>query len=174
MGSHGNQIMEIMETKLCIKAREVLAEVRSAGWLKSELHPELNRHRRHEMADICEAGNIERVWRVLSVAVAEVRLSLLKMLCQDKHFSHADDLEQPDSWHFRFLFHLPKDILGFIKEKIHEYMVAAVMADRTGVVIPEASAVWHERRDASLASLRQIASTTHPPYSPVRRPLWPL
>ena len=106
---------DIMDTKLCIKSKEVLADVRSAGWLESELHPELNRHRRHEMADICEAGNMERVWRVLGVAVAEVRLALLKILCQCGDLTPANDLEHPDSWHLRFLFHLHNDTLRYIK-----------------------------------------------------------
>lgn len=173
MGRRGKS-WEAMETKLCIKASEVISDLRSAAWLESELHPDLNRHRRHEMADICEAGNIERVWRMLGNAVAEIRLTLLKILRHAGHLSHTNDLEHPDAWQFRFIFRLPKDTLGYIKEKIHEYLVAAVMADRTSVILPEASAVWQERRLSSLASLRQIVSITHPPYSPVRRPLWPL
>lgn len=159
---------------LLIKAGEVLDDVRSAGWLESELHPELNRHRRHEMADICEAGNMERVWRVLGVAVSEVRLALLKILCQCWDVSPSNDLEHPDSWHFRFLFHLPKDTLRYIKEKIHEYLVAAVMADRTAVIIPSAALTWKQRAEDALATLRQIAATTRPPFAPICRPLWPL
>ena len=49
--------------ELVIKSGEVLTDIGSAGWLEQELHPELDRHRRHQMADICEPDNAERVWR---------------------------------------------------------------------------------------------------------------
>lgn len=159
---------------LCIKSSEVLADVRSAGWLESELHPELNRHRRHEMADICESDNIERVWRTLGVCEAEIRLALLKILMPEKESSQVNGLERPEFWTFRFLFRLPAPTASFIKEKIHEYMVATVMADRTAVIIPEASAIWQERSESALAALSQVAATTLPPLSTVCRPLWPL
>ncbi len=159
---------------LIIKSSEVIADIKSAAWLESELHPELNLHRRHEMADICEKGNIERVWRIFGVRIAEIRLALLKILHPKKHLSHTNDLENPDRWHFCFLFPIPKDKVVFIKEKIHEYLVASVMADRTEVIIPSASPIWQERADAALSALRQLASTTQQSHSPVRRPLWPL
>ncbi|MDE7419259.1 MAG: hypothetical protein K2N35_03530 [Muribaculaceae bacterium] len=159
---------------ISIKSKEVLADIRSAAWLESELHPELNRHRRHEMADICEDGNIERVWRIIGIQIAEIRLSLLKILHPEEHLSYSNSLLSPDSWQFRFLFPLPEDTMVFIKEKIHECLVAAVMADRTAVIVAAAADVWEERNVAALASLRQLAATTSHPRAPVGRPLWPL
>ncbi|MDE6637512.1 MAG: hypothetical protein K2K32_04670 [Muribaculaceae bacterium] len=163
-----------MNLYLRIRSEEVIADLRSAAWLESELHPELDRHRRHEMADICEEDNIERVWRVLGIAASQVRLSLQKILCLQKPYSPENDLEQPESWEFHFKFPLQKSTLSFIKEKIHEYFVAVVMSERCAVIISKAAGTWKERADASLAELKTLATTWHPPHSHVRRPLWPL
>ena len=161
-------------TTIDIKSDEVLQDVRSAAWLEAELHPELDRHRRHEMADICENGNIERIWRVLGTATAEIRVALHKLLAPQGTVATVNDLECPDCWHFPLLTPLPKSSAIYIKEKIHEYLVAAVMADRTAVIIPAAADVWQERADNALAALREMAATSHTPLKPVRRPMWPL
>lgn len=158
---------------MIIKANEVLADVRSAAWLEQELHTDADRHRRHQMADICEEGNIEHVWRVLGVAVAEVRFGLSKLMQPEKYISHDNDLQRPDVWRFRFLFRLPAPTASYLREKIHEYLVARVMAERTAVIIPEASGIWQLRAEEALASLRLLAATTGPSLASVRRPLWP-
>ena len=159
---------------MTIKSSEILADVRSAAWLESELHPELDRHRRHEMADICEEGNVENVWRVLGISVAEVRLELSRILLNEKRVAPCNELERPAKWYFRFIFRLPSATLSFIKEKTHEYLVARVMAERTAVIMPDASGVWKERAKRALSSLSGVSSTIRLPYGPVRRPLWPL
>ena len=63
-----------------ILSSEVIADLRSAAWLEQELHPELDRHRRHQMADICESDNMDAVWRILAVGIAELRFILLRIL----------------------------------------------------------------------------------------------
>ena len=159
--------------ELCINSNEVIADIRSAAWLEQDLHPQLDRHRRHQMADICETGNDDRVWRRLGLCVAEIRREAVRILRQEKDSESSNDLMCPVAWTFRFLFPLPASSVGFMKEKIHEYLVASVMADRTEVIIPTASPVWRERAVAALAEIRTLCSTARPPFTPVRRPVWP-
>lgn len=126
------------------------------------------------MADICEDGNIERVWRVLGVSVAEIRLALRHILMKRKRDAPENTLERPDWWEFRFMVPLPPSVFNFIKEKIHEYLVARVMADRTAVIIPDATAVWGERSQSALTALSQAAASVRIASGHVRRPIWPL
>ncbi len=156
-----------------IIAEEVMADLRSAGWLEQELHPELDRHRRHQMADICESGNVERVWRVLGLGIAEIRFALLKILVTDGRLLAVNELERPERWEFSFSVELAAETMSFLKEKIHEYLVAAVMADRVAVIIPGAAAVWQQRASETLASLRDAAVSAACRQRPARRPLWP-
>ncbi len=159
---------------MLLSSQEILQDIKSAAWLESELHPDLDRHRRHEMADICEQGSIERVWRVLALSEAEIRLAMRRIFLPEPPLSTDNSLQTPDSWSFRLASPLPPSSFSFLKEKIHEFLVASVMADRTAVIIPEAAPVWQQRRDEALSSLREFASTSHSPFSPVHRPLWPL
>ncbi len=158
---------------MTILSSEILADLRSAGWLEGELHPELDRHRRHEIADICELDNVERVWRVLAVCEAQVRLALSRLLHPLPKTPEANLLLRPTKWDFRFRFAVSTAVGGFLREKIHEYMVAAVMADRCSTIIPSAAASWVSRRDAALAALQNVAATTRLPTGPARRPLFP-
>ncbi|MDE7347533.1 MAG: hypothetical protein K2N48_12450 [Muribaculaceae bacterium] len=160
--------------QLNIKSCEVLADIRSAAWLEQELHPEADRHRRHQMADICETDNLELVWRVLGTAIAEIQLELTKILQPAKDVDEDNDLRCPREWRFSFLFRLPTQTLEYIREKIHEYLVAKVMADRTAVIIPSASKTWQQRAEVTIAALRSISATARPPFRPVCRPLWPM
>ncbi len=158
---------------LSILSPEILVDVRSAAWLEAEIHPELDRHRRHEMADICETDNIERVWRVLALCEAQIRIALSRILSLDSWTPNTNLLLRPNKWEFRFRFAVAASVRGFLREKIHEYMVAAVMADRTQTIIPEAASVWQTRMECALGSLQNVAVTTRLPTGPVRRPLFP-
>lgn len=159
---------------LTVISKEVLDDVRSAAWLESELHPDLNRHRRHEMADICEPDNIERVWRVLALCETQVRIALARILSHGLQTRQDNVLLRPAKWDFHFKFPLSASVSGYIREMIHEYMVASVIADRALTIIPDAASAWRVRMDNMLSALRNLAATTRLPAGPVRRPLWPL
>ena len=158
---------------MIIREDEVLADIGSAAWMEQELHPGIDRHRRHQMADICQRDNVERVWRVFGVTVAEIRFALITILKPPGDLLPANELQRPECWSFTFLVRLAPDTLSFLKEKIHECLVAAVMADRTAVIIPEASAVWRMRAAEALVALREAAASSACRPRPVRRPLWP-
>lgn len=157
-----------------ISSKEILADLRSAAWLESELHPELDRHRRHEMADICEGPNIDRVWRVLAVADAECRLAIRRILRNSQKIVPDNTLRRPECLHFHIHHNLPVSFRSFIKEKIHEYLVACVMADRMAVIIPKSSSVWELRSKNALSALSQAAANARIDGDSIRRPLWPL
>ncbi|MDE6017342.1 MAG: hypothetical protein K2G85_00840 [Muribaculaceae bacterium] len=168
--------MQTKEAISCcnIKSSELIADIRSAAWLESELHTELDRHRRHEMADVCEEGNIDYVWRLLALGVAELRIALSRILCHPKLMSNVNDLETCETWDFRFRFPVQSSALAYMKEKIHAYLVAAVMANRMEVIIPSAAAIWRERASEDLSALRLTAATMRPPQGVIRRAMWPL
>lgn len=156
-----------------ILSGEVLADIRSAAWLESETHPECNLHQRHEMADICEKDNIERVWRVLGLCVAEIRLALKEILEPEIASEVQDLLERPSEWLFSFRRRLPEPVAQLLKEKTHEFLVARVMADRLAVLIPVSAQCWADRGADSLSAIRGVAQTSAV-MRPVQRRMWQL
>lgn len=159
---------------MIIKSSEVLADIKSAAWLEQELRPELERHCRHQMADICEKDNVEQVWRVLADGVAEIRLVLTGILHPDDEAAQDNEIRHTAGWCFRFVFPIPLQTAIYIKEKIHGYLVANVMADRTAVIIPDAAAVWRIRAEETLAALRGVSGAARVPSHTVHRPIWPM
>ncbi len=159
---------------MTILSQEVLADIHSAAWLEQELHPDLDRHRRHQMADICEPDNADRVWRILGNAIAELRLALLRILSPPPNFLPDNGLQSPHCWDFSFKYPLPASTLDFLREKIHEYLVASVMADRAAVIIPSCADIWRTRAQDTLAALRNAAATAPTTLHPVRRPIYPI
>lgn len=125
------------------------------------------------MADICEKDSEERVWRVLGLTVAEIRHRLDCIMRPEKDTVMTDDLAKPEEWRFGFLLPLPPASVDFLREKIHETLVASAMAERTEVIIPAASPIWRERAVTALAEIRSLAATARPPFARVRRPVWP-
>lgn len=159
--------------EIFILSREVLDDIKSAAWLESELHPEIDLHRRHEMADICEPGNIEKVWRILGLCDAEVRMTLRKMLLSGECRRHQNDLVNPEIRRYIIKDPPAANAVAFLKEKIHEYFVASVMTDRTAVIIPEALLPWEERKRDAFTAISTFTATAANPAQ-VLRPLWPL
>lgn len=155
---------------LHILSREVIDDIRSAAWLESELHPELDLHRRHEMADICERGNVERVWRVLGLSMAEARMALSPLLADPRKVLEENILQDPKEWRVDFREPLSSTLRLYIREKIHEFLMARTMADRCAVIIPRAAPVWADRAEGALSSLAE-AATSLPAFA--RRPLSP-
>lgn len=158
---------------ISIFSREVLDDIRSAAWLESEIHPECNRHRRHEMADICEPCNVERVWRILDICDAEVRMALRQVILADRAGDQLNELNEIGCRFYILRDPPTQNVVGFLKEKIHEYFVASVMADRTAVIIPESLPPWEERKKEALAAITAYASTASL-YALHFRPLSPL
>ncbi len=160
-------------TKITILSSEIFADLRSAGWLESEINPDGNLHRRHEIADICERDNIDRVWRILGTATAMVRLTLRSMTLHAPTGDWSNELEMPEQWVFVFRRRHTDAVAQYIKEKIHEYLVATVLSDRLKVLLPEESQPWEEKERNALLELSTIASA-YPQEHPVRRRLSPL
>lgn len=160
------------KTRITILSSEVMADLRSASWLVSEINDPTNRHIRHEMADICEKDNIDAVWRVLGTAVTEVRVEMIRILEPQKWITLANELQTPESWEFSFKIRIPDSKETYLREKIHEYLVARVMADRTAAIIPAAMAYWTERREEAIAGIR-LTSAGCINTGKARRLLWP-
>lgn len=177
------------EQKLNMKllTSEILADIKAAAFLESELHPELDLHRRHEMADICEAPNVERVWRLIALHASEVRVLLMRLSRPGGHdhrpckkpgaerFPAQDNiLETPGILRFQVPWHIADDVKSFLKEKAHDYILSRVMADRCAVIIPTAAPHWRARGDDAMEALRKASAAASQGLRPVRRPLPPL
>ena len=113
-------------------------------------------HARHQVFDIAEKGNIDRVTRVLNLAHAECVEMLFpytKEEIADGQEALNDVLTAPEEYHI--VLNLP---VGFslttvrlLQNLIHEYLVCRVLADWMSITNPNSEANW-ERKFESLRS----------------------
>lgn len=144
---------------ITIISREVTDDIRSAAWLESELHEDFAPHRRHEMADICEEGNIDRIWRVFGLCDAEIRVALRRILADSRPPAAGNTIDRPDKWTYILAEGVSNETASLAKEKIHDYFTASALADRAEVIIPECAPIWKERARDALAELEQCSAT---------------
>ena len=113
-------------------------------------------HARHQVFDICQNGNIDRVLRVLNLAHAECVEMLFpytKTEIPDTQTALEDVLTVPEA--YDIVLNLP---IGFsmttvqlLQNLIHEYLVCRVLADWMSITNPNSEANW-ERKFESLRS----------------------
>lgn len=131
----------------------------------------------HQLRDICQEGNIDRVARILGLAYAKV-LNILAPILKDKTPSlHHDFTALVHDYIFDFddaatsLFRVSPQKKFELKETIREFMICHVLADWLSITYPEMAATWKKRGEECIASLSLSVSTLSIPH--LRRKLSP-
>lgn len=150
----------------------MIDDIRSAAWLESELHEDLPLHRRHEMADVCETDNVEKIWRLLGLCDAEVRVAIRRILAHPSPATTENVIARPLQWDYPLAGGIGGETISLVKEKIHDYFVASAMADRAEVIIAECAGIWRSRAAESLSTLSECAAAAIAGV-PVRRRMCP-
>ena len=124
-----------------------------------------DRHVLHQVRDICEEGNIDRVSRVLGLAYSQLLAVMIPVIESPRISVHHDFSATPHDYEFRLRtdgamkFFLTKERQLKIKETCHEYMVCMVLADWLGTVFPIAADVWKFRMEGALESLKDLVNS---------------
>ena len=129
-----------------ISKEALLHDISNLAYVIADVHCEANPHARHQLTDICQEGNIDRVARILGLACSVVRMVLhpvLKKSCSqrllsDFYYRPRDYVFEIDSGKFR---RHPLELATLI----HEYLVWRVIAEWLAVTMPEVSLLWKEK-----------------------------
>ena len=144
-----------------IRKKALLYDIANLAYVIADTGDAAN-HRLHQVRDICEDGNIDRVARILGLAYSNILAALLPVI-KSPHIdvnrdnsseAHDYEISFRDDRHLRYL--LSKEIKLKIRETAHEYMVCMVMADWLAIIYPEAADVWKFRMEKSMGSLQGI------------------
>lgn len=155
-----------MRSLLTVSAAEITADLRADGWRTADVLGDGAGHRTHQLADICEPGNIQTVARALLLAWCEALALARRLDCIDNTEAAAG----PDN-----RLRLPKrficsvvcapERLSLLARTVHEYMVArawlAFMA-----TLPETDIQAAGRRVSSARSAMTAAVALAVPDDP--------
>lgn len=107
-------------------------------------------HARHQVFDIGQDGNIDRVTRVLNLAHAEcveMFYPYTKEAIPEEQEALDDILTEPDE--YDIVLNLPVTFslstVKLLSNLVHEYLVCRVLADWMSITYPESEAKWEKK-----------------------------
>lgn len=138
------------EARLTFKRAELIYDASNYSYVEGDIIPEGDECRRHQVFDIAQDGNVDRVTRVLNTAHAECVEMLYpytKEQIPDEQETLDDVLKEPDTYEINLT--LPETFsmttLRLLEHLIHEYLVCRVLADWMSITNPESEANWQRK-----------------------------
>jgi hypothetical protein len=162
------------EVFLHFEREALLYDIKNYCFIEGDLMERKDEHAKHQVFDVGDEGNIDRVTRVLNLAFAScVELCYPYSKKEVNERSRRDnELEEEDEYVMKLK--VPNDFsettVTLLEEIIHEYLVYKVVADWMSLTKPESEANWSKKiEDAE----QQIRVCLHGRVGRVRRPLSP-
>ena len=126
------------------------------------------RHAQHQLADIGEKGNVDRVSRILAVVHTAVVDMLYPYTKEDPEEEEISDvLETPEEYVVVLTVPITvsRTTLQLLSKLIHEYMVYRVMADWLSITNPQASVHWMEKAESTQMDIERTKSVHSRPLT---------
>jgi hypothetical protein len=131
---------------------ELLYDISNIAFVTGDVMKKESEHESHQVQDIAEDGNVDRVTRILDLGVAHCREALFPYskvpVCP--HTYKDDTLREPDSYviDLRVPSDFSKTTAEYLEKLIHELLVAWVLADWFGITYPEKAEWWGAKASA--------------------------
>lgn len=138
---------------LIFKRAELLYDAENYSFIEGDIMKEDDEHAKHQVFDIAQSGNVDRVTRVLNLAHSECVAMLYpytRTEIRDEQEALDDVLKEPMEYIIELS--LPEGFslstLELLKHLIHEYLVCRVLADWMSITNPKSQANWEEKINA--------------------------
>lgn len=165
-----------LKVRMVFNRQQLIYDIGNYAFVEGDIIGESAEHATHQVKDIVQAGNIDRVNRILDLASAECVEALYPYT---KEWIDANNvLELDDNPVERETYTIELNVpLQFsattariLKELIHEYMVCRVLQDWLEITYPQSSAIWaaktQDARDKMKMSLLRLTTATRRPLKP--------
>ena len=122
---------------MIIKHKDLLHDISNLAYVIADVcEGRESPHSLHQIYDICEEGNIDRVNSLLTLAAAEVAAALSPI----GSISRRKEL-------YRLKFKgISKEYAFKITELIREYMVTSVLHGWLAITLPSGASFWNDRK----------------------------
>lgn len=146
---------------LTFKRSELLYDAENYSFVEGDIMSTENIHAKHQVFDIGQSGNVDRVTRVLNLAhseCVEMLFPYTKEEIPDEQEALNDILKEPEE--YNILLSLPDGFslstVKLLKHLVHEYLVCRVLADWMSITNPSSQANWENK----LSSIKQKIQTS--------------
>lgn len=159
-------------------AEELLHDIANMAYVEGDLMDGGDGHAAHQVRDICEDGNRERVLRVISMAVAKCRERLYPYTREDAEDGTLLDNTPEEREEYVIILLLPEDFskttLDYLNKLLHEYITCTALADWLTIANtanPQSAAAWAAKAEEAQAEAARIINLRR---GRVRRTVSPL
>lgn len=159
-----NDTRVTVEARLVFKRDQLLYDIANAAYVEGHIMGEGDECRRHTTIDIAQQGNVDRVTRVLDVAVSGVREALYPYTKEPVTLpsEKTDELQEPGEYSIDMQVPVQQfsvTTLDYLEKLIHEYLVAVAVCDWLGTTKAEAVPHWQRKSEALMKELRSAAAS---------------
>lgn len=146
--------------ELSLKTDTLLYDIKNYAFIEGDVFSADDEHLRHQIMDICEDGNIDRVKRVLDIAHAncvEAMYPYSKVENEDIEI-RDNSIVDNDSYSIKLIVpdDFSKTTTDLIVKLIHEYMIGCVLSDWFSITKRESAENWREKANHALKELRRV------------------
>lgn len=148
----GRNERQTRSVTLTFKRSELIYDAENYSFVEGDIMKADDDHARHQVFDIGQSGNIDRVTRVLNLAHAECVEMLYpytKETIPEEQEALDDILTEPDE--YNIVLNLPETFslstVKLLSNLVHEYLVCRVLADWMSITNPGSQHNWEEKMD---------------------------
>lgn len=160
--------------RLTFKRSELVYDCENYSFVEGDLMQEDEEHAKHQVFDIAQDGNVDRVTRMLNLCFADC----VEMLYPFSKETVVDESELDDTLvvHEQYVLTLrlpdtfSQTTVRLLLKLIHELMVDYVMADWMSITKPASKSNWEEKIDKLKDKITSCISKR---MGRVRRPMTP-
>ena len=136
---------------LIFKRSEILYDVSNYSFIEGDIMKSDDEHLKHQVFDIGQKGNVDRVIRILSLAHAECVEMLFPYTTRETSNIILDNiLSEPEEYHITMCIphNFSETTVELLKNLIHEYLVCRVLEDWMSITKPESQANWRDKLES--------------------------
>lgn len=142
---------------LMFKRDVLLYDIKNNAYIEGSVMDTESNHNRHMVQDVGEDGNVDRVTRVLDLAVARCKELLYPYTKRDIRRHALDDrLREPGV--YGIVLKVPIDFsettLTLTGKLVHEYLVCEALSDWMSITNPQKAEAWKSKATDALNEIR--------------------
>lgn len=145
--------------KFSFKREELLYDIKNASFVEGDIMDTDNIHAQHQVFDVGESGNVDRVTRVLNLAhseCVEMLFPYTKLEIPTEQETIDNTLNAPEEYVIDAVFPegFSMTTVNLLRELIHEYLVCTALADWMSITNPKSQKNWEEKKERIKSKVR--------------------
>lgn len=142
-----------------LRKEQLLYDIENCCYVEGDIMPEEARHERHMVQDVGQAGNVDRVTRVLDLAHADILERLYPFTQREISHPLVDDRLRDKPVYGVFLS-VPESFsqttLNLFGKLMHELLVCTAVADWLSITNPQKEETWRRKCGEVMERINQV------------------